>query len=274
MQQHTTIDGRNLRYLDRGAGRAIVLVHAFPLSADMWEPQLEALPSGWRAIAPDLRGLGGSSRVVEDGEHLVAVPARAMEDHARDVLALADRLGIERFVLAGLSMGGYVAFAVCRLAAARLDGLFLADTRSEADTDEAHANRLQMLHVVGNGGAVGVADVMIPKLLGPTSRRDRTSLVDQVRQLIEANDPEGIADAVRCLMMRPDSTPLLGTIACPVHLVVGREDELTPVVLHEQMRERLDGAGLTVIEAAGHLSNLEQPDAFNRALVRFLTTLS
>ena len=263
-----------MRYLEAGQGRPLVLLHAFPLSGDMWRPQLASLPPGWRGIAPDLRGFGGSSRDVTDGEHLVAAPARGMDDYARDVLALLTHLGIDRFVVVGLSMGGYVTFALWRLAALRLVGALLADTRSDADSEQVTAGREQMLQRLDSEGPRGIADVMVPRLLGASTRAHRPDVVAQVRRIIEATRPPAIADAIRGLMARPDSTAQLASMAMPVHLVAGREDELTPVALHEQMQARMPGATLTVIEGAGHLSNVEQPEAFTHALSAFLSRLS
>lgn len=274
MERHTTLDGRGTRYLEAGKGRPLVLLHAFPLSADMWRPQLASLPPGWRGIAQDLRGFGGTSRDVIDGEHLVAVPACGMDDYARDVLSLLDDLGIDRFVLGGLSMGGYVAFALWRLAAARIQGMLLADTRPEADSDQIRTGRGQMLELLEREGPRGIADAMLPRLLGAATCARRPDVVAEVRRIIETNRPDAIADAIRSLMTRPDSTPQLESITVPVRLVAGRDDELTPVLLHEQMHARVPGSTLTVIEGAGHLSNVEQPETFNQALSGFLSRLS
>jgi pimeloyl-ACP methyl ester carboxylesterase len=273
MEHVTSIEGRAVRYLDTGAGEPILLLHAFPLSSALWTPQLASVPAGWRIIAPDLRGFGGSARhAIRDGT-ATDVPARTMDDHARDALALLDLLGIERAVVGGLSMGGYVTFALYRLAPARVRALVLADTRAEADTAEGRRNRISMLESLEASGPTAVADAMMPKMLATATQRDRPALAQFVRNVIEGTDAAAIADAIRCLMTRPDSTALLPTVGVPVQLVVGREDALTPVALHESMQTLLPDAALTVIEEAGHLSNLEQPDVFNRTLTRFLHRL-
>ena len=273
MERFTTIDGRAVRFHEAGQGRPLVLIHAFPLGADMWRHQLAAVPAGWRAIAPDLRGFGGSARAVENGEHVVAVPAASIDDYAADVLRLMDAIDVERAVIGGLSMGGYVAFGMWRLAADRVQGLVLCDTRAENDTDEARATRTTLRDLVLRDGPRAASDAMVPKLLGASTRRDRLGLVADVRRWIEANDRHAIADAIGALMSRPDSTPLLGAIDRPVQLIVGAEDELTPPALHDRMQALLPDAAMTTIEAAGHLSNLEQPDVFNRTLARFLASI-
>jgi pimeloyl-ACP methyl ester carboxylesterase len=273
VEHFTTVGGRTVRYLEQGAGQPLVLLHAFPVSADMWRPQLAAAPAGWRFIAPDLRGFGGSSRVLGDGARQRPVPATTIDDYARDVLALMEAVGIDSAVIGGLSMGGYVAFALYRLAPRCVRALVLADTRPEADTEEGRMNRLRLLATIDAFGSAGVAETMVPKLIAPSTRRDRPELDAQLRHAIEASDVDGLAEAVRCMMSRPDSTHLLEQARVPIQLVVGRDDALTPVAVHEQMQLRSPGAALTIVEDAGHLSNLERPEVFNRTLSRFLASL-
>lgn len=251
--------------LEGGAGRALLLVHAFPLGAAMWRPQIAAVPDGWRFLAPDLRGFGGACPVP---------PATSMDAHAGDLVGLLDALGLARAVVCGLSMGGYVAFALHRLASDRIAGLVLCDTRAEADTPEARDNRRAMRDLLGRRGPRVVADLMLPRLLGDTTRRVSPGLADVVRGLVEANAAEGIDAAIEALMSRPDATPQLSGIRIPVLVVAGEEDTLTPIAFHETLRDGIPGARLAVIPGAGHLPNLEQPDAFNAVLHQFLSQLT
>jgi pimeloyl-ACP methyl ester carboxylesterase len=253
-----------VRVLEAGAGQPLLLVHGFPLGAAMWRPQLEAVPPGWRFIAPDLHGFGGDR---------LETPARSMDGHAKDLLALLDTLGIDRAVVCGLSMGGYVAFALLRRAPERVAGLVLCDTRAEADTDEARAGRRTMRELLAQRGAGVIADLMIPRLLGETTRRERPGVMDTVRGLIEANDAAGIDAAIEALLSRPDAVPQLAAIACPTLIVTGDEDTLTPLAFHQTLREVIPGAHLAVLPGAGHLSNLEQPAVFNAVLHQFLERL-
>jgi 3-oxoadipate enol-lactonase len=229
----------------------------------MWQPQLAVVPQGWRFIAPDLRGFGRSH--VGDP----TLPA-TMEGYARDVVGLLDHLGVGKAVIAGLSMGGYVAFALLRLAPERVAGLVLADTRAEADDDGARTSRDRMAETLAQGGAAAVCERMLPGLLGVTTRSSRPEVVERVRQLALTQRPEAIRPAIQSLKSRPDSTPLLGGVGCPTLVVVGDEDEITRVDSVRRMHGRIPGAALAVIERAGHLSNLEQPEAFNAALKGFL----
>jgi pimeloyl-ACP methyl ester carboxylesterase len=174
-------------------------------------------------------------------------------------------------VVGGLSMGGYVAFALLRFAARYVQGLVLADTRSQADTPEGVAGRTRLLQVVQDNGPSAVADEMIPKLLGETTKRTRPAVAEQVRSLALASSADAIAGAIRALMTRPDSTPLLSSIHVPTLIVVGDEDTLTPPSASEEMQRAIAGSELVRIPQAGHLSNLERPDLFNAALAAFLT---
>lgn len=243
--------------------RALVLLHAFPLAAEMWRPQLDAVPAGWRFVAPDLGGFGQSA-IGDD-----SVPA-SMDGHARDVVALLDHLGVDRAVIAGLSMGGYVAFALLRLAPERVAGLVLADTRAEADDDAARTSRDRMAETLERGGPAAVFERMLPGLLGATTQTTRPEIVQQVRALAVAQPVDGIHGGIQSLKSRPDSTPLLAGIACPTLVIVGNEDQITGKDVARRLHVRIPGAELAVIEGAGHLSNLEQPGEFNQTLARFL----
>lgn len=261
MRSHLEHHGRRIAYRESGTGRPLVWLHAFPLSADMWSPQLEAPPPGFRVIAPDLRGLGMSSH---DGP-------TSIEEHADDVLALFDALGLATVALGGLSMGGYVAFAVLRRAPDRVHAVVLADTRSDADTPDAMEARGRMQQVAREQGSRAIADALVPRLLGRSTLDTRPEVVDVVRRTIERTPPAGIVAALECLKTRPDATPGLPFIGAPTLILVGDEDGLTPVSLHEAMRDRIPRAHLTILAKAGHLSNLEQPTLFNDAVGAFLS---
>jgi 3-oxoadipate enol-lactonase len=257
----------NVRYLEappqgnRPRG-TLVLLHAFPLNARMWEPQLALAAQGWRVIAPHLRGFDGGT---------TDPPASTVDDYAGDVIDLLDGLHVEDAVIGGLSMGGYAAFAILRHAPRYVRALILADTRSQADTPEGKAARTRMLQLLAEKGPPAVVEEMIPKLLGASTQASRPEQAERVRALALSNPAEAIAGAIRALMTRPDSTPLLSTIHCPTLIVVGAEDTLTPPALSEEMHRAIAGSQLVVVPGAGHLSSLEQPDAFNSALAAFLT---
>ena len=256
-----------LRYLEAPAAGSerprgtLLLIHAFPLNARMWEPQLALAANGWRVIVPQLRGMDGGN---------TDQAATSMDEHAGDIVDLLDALHVEDAVVGGLSMGGYVAFALVRHAARYIRGLVLADTRPQADTPEGVEGRRKMLALVREKGPAAVADEMIPKLLGEHTRHTRPDVAQTVRALILSSSADAIANAITALMTRADSTPLLATIHVPTLIVVGEQDTITPPALSEQMYQAIKGSEYVAIPDAGHLSNLEQPEAFNAALARFL----
>lgn len=268
MRRHVVVNGRQIGYREAGTGQPVLLVHAFPLNADMWEPQLAAVPAGVRLIAPDLRGFGASEPDAAD----TRLP-RSVDEHAADLEALLDHLGVARAVVGGLSMGGYVTFAFYRRAPARVRAVVLADTRAVADTDEGRANRRRLQGQVDAEGIDAVVREMLPKLLGEHTKRRRPEVVAAVERLVRAASPAAVKAALDCLATRPDSMPLLPTMTCPALVVVGSDDVLTPVAESERMHRALPHSRLVVIPDAGHLSNLEHPEAFNMALAEFLRTL-
>jgi pimeloyl-ACP methyl ester carboxylesterase len=269
-RQYCHIGSRTIAYLDSAPGddtlRALVLLHAFPIGANLWEPQVRSIPAGWRLITPDLRGFGGSTE-------LDSLNGASMSDYAQDVIDLMDELGVKRAVVGGASMGGYAAFALLQAARDRVDGLILANTRAGADSPEARANRRNMLALVDREGPSGVARDMMPRLLGKTTHETNPEIEAFVRRLIKQQSPVAIRTAISRMMHRPDSTPLLPTITVPTLVITGEEDQLIPVDESRAMAEAVPGATLVIVPRAGHLANLEQPEAFNQALHEFLAKL-
>jgi 3-oxoadipate enol-lactonase len=247
-----------------GTGPALLLLHAFPLSSAMWTPQLERFGRQHRVIRVDARGFGESD--------LWPDPL-SMDRIAEDAAAVLDHLGVNRAVVCGCSMGGYAALAFARHFASRLRGLVLVDTRAAADTDEARAGRHTLAQKVLAQGAAVVADAMLPKILGATSHRDRSQLVDRVRQWMLAARLQAIASALHGLGARPDSRPTLSNIQVPTLIVRGEEDVIASAPDAEEMQRGITGSRVVTIPAAGHLPSLETPEAFNEAVLTFLGSL-
>ncbi|HEY7497611.1 MAG TPA: alpha/beta fold hydrolase [Vicinamibacterales bacterium] len=262
--QRTSVRGRVMHYLESGLGQPIVFLHAFPLDAEMWRAQLERVPRGWRMIAPDFRGFGGSTL---NGEAL------RVANYAEDVVDLLDALDIEKAVVCGLSMGGYVAFAIFRLAPTRLSGLVLADTRSTEDSYEGLRTRRELLANVRKQGVRPLADGWSKKLVGETTQRERPDVLTDVRRRIESAPVRGIEAASVALMTRPDSTPDLPRIECPSLIVVGEEDTITPVADSEALHRGIRGSRLALLARAGHLSNLEAPEEFSTTISEWVVSL-
>ena len=256
-KQSATARG-TMAWLEAGAGWPLILLHGMPLDATMWQPQLETVPSGWRYIAPHFRGFGSGPP---------ATGALSMDEYADDVCALMDAMQLDEVAIGGLSMGGYVVFAMFRKMPERFTAMVLADTRSQSDTPEGRQGRLQLRARLAADGPRGVAAQMLPKLLSPGADPE---VVDVVRRMIESTGAPGIDAAIGALMDRPDSTPLLPRINVPTLVVVGDADVITPPADSEAMQRAIPRSVLTVIAGAGHLANLEQPRAFSRALEDFL----
>ncbi len=236
----------------------MVLLHAFPLNAGMWERQLEALGSR-EVLTPNFPGFGGRPP-----------GATELDGFARAVIEDMDSAGIDRAVIVGLSMGGYVAFRLHALAPRRLAGLVLADTKATGDDDAARIRRTDQAVKARQEGVAWLAEALLPALLGKTTMRVRPDVVTAVRAIIATADAEGVARALEAMRGRPDSTTRLADIRVPVLVVVGEEDTLTPVDEARKIVAGVPDGRLEVIPEAGHLANLEAPDRFNEALESFL----
>jgi pimeloyl-ACP methyl ester carboxylesterase len=245
----------------------IVFLHAFPLDSEMWRPQLAALPPGWTGLAVDAPGFGQAAGETPPGRRRLDA---TLDEAAEAVIARLDREGVGRAVFCGCSMGGYTALALLRRYPERVSALVLADTKMTADTEAARDGRLAMLAQLDRHGAAAVVDALLPKLLGATTIGTRPDVVAAVRAMGARASAAAIGQAVIRLMNRPDSTAALAAFPGPVLAVVGDEDVLTPPPDAQAMARVAPAGQLTVIPNAGHLSNLEHPDAFNAALGRFL----
>ena len=269
-RQFVHVASRTISYFDSAPGardaRVVLLLHAFPLGAGMWEGQLKVMPPGWRLIAPDLRGFGGSSMPLPDERP-------SMDDYATDVLDVVNDLGITAAVVGGCSMGGYALFALMRRAPQLAKALILVDTRTGADTPEGRGNRRNMLALLDREGPSGVARDMMPKLLGKTTLQERPDVEPLVRRLIKQHSADALRGAIQRMIGRTDSSDVLQASDLPRLVIVGEEDTLTPPEEARKMVEGHTGSTLVVMPRTGHLPNLEQPTAFNEHLTAFLSRL-
>ncbi len=255
------VNGITLAYNDQGSGLSIIFLHAFPLNRTMWAEQEKAFSSQFRVVTIDLRGHGESD---------APLWRYTLDQVADDVIGLLDHLSIRQAVFVGLSMGGYILFALYRKYADRVKGLVLADTRAEEDTAEGKEARFQMAQTAYQKGPSAIADIMIPKLLSPATVQTNPGLVRHVRTMIEGTQISGIAGNLMAMAERPDSVTLLKHITCPTQIIVGELDLPTPPANATLMADRIPNTRLAIIPAAAHLSNLEKPDTFNNTVREFI----
>lgn len=266
MSTHS-IDGVSVAYEDVGSPDApvVVLVHGHPFDRSMWRPQVERLTeAGLRVIVPDLRGYGEST----------VVPGKTpLETFARDITGLLDRLGVGRFVLGGLSMGGQIVMEVHRQVPDRIRGLLLADTVPWAETPEGHRTRNEVADRLLREGMRPYAEEVLPKMVSPTTIERLPTVAEHVLGMMLGTSPAGAAAALRGRADRPDYTESLSQAMVPALVVVGSEDEYTPVEDAQLMHKLIPNSWLVVIDGAGHMPNLERPAEFDQALLAFLHTL-
>lgn len=240
----------------------LLCIHGFPLDGSFWQPQVQGLGGAAHVLAPDLRGFGADRRPVPE--------VMTMEAFAEDLMESLDRAGIERAVLCGLSMGGYVAMAFTEHWPERVQGLILCNTRSTADNDAGKAAREQTALDALSKGAGVIARAMVPKVLSQRTRSQHPAEAQRIEEIMARQRPESIAAASRGMALRPDRTGLLRRIKVPALIVTGSEDNLMPLETSEAMNGAMAGSELVVIPGAAHLSCSESPVEFNRHASRFL----
>ncbi len=240
---------------------AVLLLHAFPLSAAMWQPQLEALgKAGYAVIAPNAYGIAGSG----------VMEGWSFTDYAHELARLLESLNIVRATVVGLSMGGYQAFEFYRLYPGKTASLVLCDTRAEADAPAARSVREEFIGAVEAGGAEEAARRMIPNYFTAGNSLNKPELIREADAMIREQSATVINAAMHAIMMRYEATPLLASIHCPVLILNGREDKLTTPETAESIHTLTAGSQLLLLSGAAHISNMEQPQAFNSALLAHL----
>ncbi len=257
--------GHHLEKSSRQSNHVVVLLHAFPLSSEMWKPQLECLSqAGYSVLAPNVYGIEGSE------------PRQdwTMRQYAESVHQLVEHFGFTSVSLVGVSMGGYQAFAFQRRYPQMTVSMILSDTRAESDTDEAREKRFEFIEALKQRGISEAKARMIPKLLGQTTHATEPEIAGRLSVMIERHRVEAVIEQLKALASRPDFTSHLASIECPVLVIVGEEDVLTPPSVAKSMVEKLPHAHLEIIPRAGHLPNLEQPEIFNTLMLKHLQQLT
>lgn len=252
---------------------SLVLIHGYPFTGAMWQPQVDALSSARRVIVPDLPGFGRTP---------LASEVTTMESMAEGLRTLLDHLSIEKAIFCGFSMGGYALLEFVRLFPERTQGLILADTKATADSDEAKKTRETQARLILEKGMAAIAEDFLKKLFTQQTlqsplkdARPHTprASVEKIRNLILSCAPVSAAAALRGMAQRRDQTPHLASIRVPTLILVGDEDPITTPADAKAMQEKIPDAKLTVIKNAAHLSNLENLEAFNQAVDTFIQAI-
>ena len=255
--------GIELAYDDVGAGQPVLFIHGWPHNRTLWAAQLSGLPTHARCIAPDLRGFGGSS---------IAGPY-SIDQYADDLAAFLGVLGLERVVVCGVSMGGYVALSMLRRHSSLLRALILTSTRATADSPEAREKRRRLIAFVREHGVEALAGRQLKAMVGETTFNSRPDVCEALRLLMAGAPAEGVIGALEAMSARADSTPLLAGISMPTLVVSGSEDTFTPPDELRALASAIPGARLEVIQNAGHVCCYERPAAFNHVVSEFIASL-
>ncbi len=262
----TTVNNITISYTDEGQVEApvIIFIHGFPLNKTMWEMQLEALKDEYRVIAFDVRGHGDSDA---GSDHF------SIDLFVTDLICFMDDLNINKAILCGLSMGGYIALnAVCNYPHL-FDALILSDTSCAADTTDAKHKRLMAIEDIKMNGIENFADENIKNLFAPGSFQTKESEISRVREMIVSTSSESIFNTMHALAVRKETCSRLKSIKLPVLILVGIDDKITPLSAAKAMHENIPGSKLSIVEQAGHLSNMENPYEFNYLINKFIETV-
>jgi pimeloyl-ACP methyl ester carboxylesterase len=262
----TEVNNINVSYNDVGEGNIpIIFLHGFPFDKSMWKTQLDSLKSLNRVITIDIRGFGQS----KDEKNTLSIDL-----FSEDLLAFMDKLKIENAILCGLSMGGFVALNAMRKFPDRFKALILCDTQCIADTLEVKENRYKTIEQISLDGTTSFNEKFIKSVFHPDSLTAKTEIVEHLRGIIFANSKEIITAGLTALAERSATCTILNTINIPTLIICGRQDKVTPLAQSESMHKNIKGSILKIIDNAGHVSNLEQPAAFNEAVIDFMVNLN
>ena len=258
-----TINNLTVSYSDQGPADApvIIFIHGFPLNKSMWDMQAEALKDNYRVIAYDIRGHGNSDPGIDEF---------FIELFVNDLWQFMEKLGIEKAILCGLSLGGYIALNAVLKYPDRFDSLILNDTQCIADTSEIKENRCLAITRIMNDGVEQYADEIIENLFAPESFARKKNEIIAVKEMIISTPKQSLCNTLRALAERKETCDRLPEISIPVLIMVGKEDKITPIAAARQMHEKILNSTLKIIQHAGHLSNLENPPEFNFQMVKFL----
>ena len=257
------INGLKTYYVDLGTGYIpIIFIHGFPFDKSSWKPQMQFFKKSHRVIAYDIRGFGKSENGTEKDSIVI---------YAEDLIKFMDGLHIEKAVVCGLSMGGYILLNAVHLAPSRFEAIILADTKCEADTEIEKAKRLKTIEEIKTDGLFSFLDGFIKNIFCKKTLQNNENLVEKVRKTMFETPKEAISKALVAMSERTEMCEKLIDINIPTLVICGKEDSVTPVSDAKHLQQKIKRSTLHVIENAGHLSNLEQSVKFNKIVDHFLS---
>ena len=239
----------------------IILIHGMTFYQTMWNPQIHILKGKCRVIAYDIRGHGLSD--VGDGQFTYKM-------FVEDLIDLMDHLGIEKAVLCGLSMGGAIAIRTYEMYPDRITALVLSDTRSEADSNDTKEWREDSIELIKNNGLKTFTDDFLASIFARDSFKSHPEAVELIRNIVLSSSPLTICGVLLAQAARTDMTHVLPKIKVPTLIMIGENDNFSPLSSSKMMNEKIVDSELKIISKAGHISNLENPIEFNRNLTEFL----
>jgi 3-oxoadipate enol-lactonase len=260
---YITVDNVRVCYNDSGDSPIpIMFIHGFPFNKDSWQPQVDFLRERHRVITYDVRGFG-KSELGDDEASII--------QYADDLIGLMDALEIPKAIVCGLSMGGYILMNAVHRYPDRFEGIILADTQCNADSPEAKEKRYQSIDKINTDGTNEYADASVKNLFCKNTIESNTELVNNIREVIVSTPPVSITSTLEALAKRPEACAFLNEISCFTLIICGKEDSITPVAKAEFLNTSIKNSTLVIIDNAGHLSNLENPEEFNHAMGKFIT---
>jgi pimeloyl-ACP methyl ester carboxylesterase len=262
----TEINNFTVSYYDVGESSIpIIFLHGFPFDKSMWNGQLDAFKATNRVIALDIRGFGKSTdeKSILDIEHF-----------ANDLIAFMDHLNIQKTIICGLSMGGFIALNAIKRFPERFEAIILCDTQCISDTAEVKAKRYKAIEQINSEGTTDFNEKFIKNIFHPDSLTDKKEVVENVRSVVFANSSQIIKAGLIALAERSETCSVLNNIQVPTLIICGREDEVTALEQSEFMHNNIKGSSLKIIENAGHVSNLEHPDEFNKHVIEFIQLIN
>ncbi len=260
-----TVNGIRLSYTDSGVNaQPVVFIHGFPFNKSSWLPQIGGLGKTYRSLAIDLRGYGDSEAGTDNF---------SIDLFASDLLQFVEALKLDSPVLCGLSMGGYIAMNAVNRSPEKFKALVLADTQCIADSEEGKEKRFKTIEKIESEGLQTFADGFVQNVFNKNSLEAKKQAVDDVRKMITGTKKETVTKTLKALAERKETCTGIKKLKLPALIICGKDDNVTPLSQSELLNNSIVGSKLQIIENAGHLSNLEQPEEFNKVLTDFLGTL-